>query len=77
MAGEYTRGQKFHMEKKKLSPGRTQMSRLDFFLMSDTLLEVIKGDKILPGYRSDHSIISMKLCFDKNVGGRGFRKFNN
>ena len=30
---------------KKLGPGRTQMSRLDFFLVSDTLLKVIKGEQ--------------------------------
>ena len=53
------------------------MIRLDFFLVSDTLLEVIKGETILPGYRSDHSIITIKLCFDKTERGRGFWKFNN
>ena len=62
---------------KKLGPGRTQVSRLDFLLVSDTLLEVITGETILPGYRSDHSIITIKLCFDKNERGRGFWKFNN
>ena len=53
------------------------MSHLDFFLVSDTLLEVIKGETILPGYRSDHSIITINRCFDKNERGRGFWKFNN
>ena len=50
--------------RKKLGPGRTQMSHLDFFLVSDTLLEVIKVETILPGYRSDHSIITIKLGKD-------------
>ena len=62
--------------RKKLGPGRTQMSLLDFFLVSDTLLEVIKGETILPDYRSNHSIITKKLCFDKNERDRGFWKFN-
>ena len=60
------------MEKKKLGPGRTQMSRLDLFLVSETLLEVIKWETILPDYRSYHSINTIELCFDKNERGRGF-----
>ena len=63
--------------RKKLGPGGTQMIRLDFFLVSDTLFEVIEGETILPGYRSDHTTITIKLCFDKNERGRGFWKFND
>ena len=48
------------------------MSRLDFFLVSDTLLEVIKGETILPGYRSDHSIITIKSVLIKTREAEAF-----
>ena len=58
--------------RKKSSLDHTQMSRLDFFLVSDTLLEVIKVETILPGHRRDNFNTTIKLCFDKNERGRGF-----
>ena len=42
-----------------------QQSRLDFFLFSDTLLPYIKDSKILNGYTSDHSFVSINLEFKK------------
>ena len=34
-----------------------QMGRLDYFLVSNLLTKYICKEKILPGYRSDHSLI--------------------
>ena len=38
-----------------------QQSRLDFFLVSDSLLIETSGVKVTPGYRSDHSLVSLEL----------------
>ena len=54
-----------------------QQSRLDFFLISDTLLPFIKDSNILNGYRSDHSFVSIDLEFKKEERRRNFWKFNS
>ena len=54
-----------------------QQSRLDFFLISDSLLPYIKDSKILNGYRSDHSFVSIDLEFKKEEKRRNFWKFNS
>ena len=54
-----------------------QQSRLDFFLISDTLLPYIKDSRILNGYRSDHSFVSIDLEFKKEERRRNFWKFNS
>ena len=54
-----------------------QQSRLDFFLISETLLPFVKDSKILHGYRSDHSFISMKFEFKKDEKKRSYWKFNS
>ena len=63
--------------KKKLTNGELQAARLDFFLVSETLLQYTYEEKISAGYRSDHSIVSMNIRFNKGLKGRGFWKFNN
>ena len=42
-----------------------QQSRFDFFLTSETLLPFVKETDIIPGYRTDHSFITLKLEFKK------------
>ena len=54
-----------------------KQARLDFFLVSNSLLNFIKWVDILPGYRTDHSIIILDICFNNFKKGRGFWKFNN
>ena len=55
-----------------------QMGRLDYFLVSENMVRFIYNEKILPGYRSDHSLIEVKICFrEKETRGRTFWKFNN
>ena len=63
--------------KRKLQPGVIQMGRLDFFLVSETLINYSLEENISPGYRSDHSLISMSLQFSKSPRGRTFWKFNS
>ena len=58
-------------------PTPFQQSRLDFFLLSDNLLDNIKEADINCGYRSDHSIINVNLSFNDECKKRSFWKFNS
>ena len=51
--------------------------RLDYFLISDTLLDLVNKCPIKSGYRSDHSILELVLTFCKFQRGRGLWKFNS
>lgn len=53
-----------------------QQSRLDFFLLSDYLYWYLEDTDILPGYRSDHSIITLHLSFGTSTKTNTFWKFN-
>ena len=53
-----------------------EMSRLDFFLVSSSLLPFIQKAKIVPSFCSDHSGITLEIDFTKFKRGRGFWKFN-
>ena len=53
-----------------------QQSRLDFFLLSDYLYWHYEDTDILPGYRSDHSIVTLRLSFRKQLKRNTFWKFN-
>ena len=55
-----------------------QQSRLDYFLISDSLTIKVLDVDISPGYRSDHSLVSMSLK-NENIQEkiRGYWKFNN
>ena len=54
-----------------------QQSRLDFFLISEFLINHVQDADIQYGYRSDHSMILLKLSFGKKVKRNSFWKFNN
>ena len=54
-----------------------QQSRLDFFLMSDTLSPFVRDADILPGYKTDHSIITLSLMFGEEEKRQNFWKFNS
>ena len=58
---------------KRLSP--LQRGRLDFFLMTLTLLPFLRNFNIDISYRSDHSIIVLELSEQNH--GKGFWKSNN
>ena len=51
-------------------------ARLDYFLASNSLLDLVHNTDILPGYRSDHSIITLTLKPNKFVKGSGIWKLN-
>ena len=50
--------------------------RLDFFLISDSLCPEITGAEILPGYRTDHSMITILITTATNPRGPGYWKLN-
>ena len=54
-----------------------QQSRLDFFLISETLIPFVKDTKIIHGYRSDHSFIAVDFKFKKEDKNSNFWKFNS
>ena len=53
-----------------------QMARLDYFLITSDWLTRTLQAKIAPGYRTDHSIVSLKLNCENLTRGHGFWKFN-
>ena len=55
-----------------------QQARLDYFLASYTFMDlpVIHNCKILPGYRSDHSLLVLDMLINNFEQGKGIWKFN-
>ena len=53
-----------------------KMSRLDFFLVSSDIMNLLSDITIKPGYRSDHSFVSLSLKCSEGIRGKGFWKFN-
>ena len=53
-----------------------QQSRLDFFLISDALVQFVDDADIQYGYRSDHSMIVLKLAFGKGIKRHSLWKMN-
>ena len=69
-----------HDEKKFTwrKPGREiKLARLDFFLISISLLPYVQKASIEPGFCSDHSPTILDIDFSKFQRGKGFYKFNN
>ena len=50
--------------------------RLDYFMISSSLITAITNADILPGYRTDHSLITIHLAGNNNPRGPGFWKLN-
>ena len=57
------------------NPARKR-ARLDYFIASESLIPIISETNIIPGYRSDHSMITMELKLTEEKRGKGFYKFN-
>ena len=71
----------FHEEKREYTwsrrnPVRKQAS-LDFFLTSFECFLYVYATYIIPGYRTDHSVVTLELTLNENERGRGYLKFNN
>ena len=57
--------------------GNAKFSRLDYFLISNSLLPFIHNVDILPACYSDHCPILLEIDFAKFSRGKGFWKMNN
>lgn len=53
------------------------LTRIDHWLISSQLCNAICEASVLPGIKSDHSIIHIDLGKDKHQRGKGFWKFNS
>ena len=53
-----------------------QQARLDFFLISDTIMSLVKDADIEYGYRTDHSEIRLELKLNENKHQKTYWKFN-
>ena len=53
-----------------------QQARLDYYLASNTFLDLIHKCEILPGYRTDLSMIKLEISITKFQHGKGLWKFN-
>lgn len=53
-----------------------KQGRLDYFLISASLMPFVQKASITPGFCSDHSAIELEIDFSKFIRGRGFWKFN-
>ena len=51
-------------------------TRLDFFLVSFGISNLIKSSSIKPSILTDHSLVDLNLCIQNNKRGPGFWKFN-
>ena len=54
-----------------------KQARLDYFLISENIMQYVKSSKIEMGYRSDHSIVTLMLTFDGFKHGKSYWKHNN
>ena len=50
--------------------------RLDFFLVSQTRLYNCSDTDIIPGFKTDHSMITLNLSLHSNPRGNGFWNLN-
>ena len=50
--------------------------RLDFFLVNQSVANITTLSDIYPGYKSDHSMITLKLSLHSNPRGPGLWKLN-
>ena len=69
-----------HPEDKQYTQRRNnplKQGRLDYFLISSGMTDIVENCSILACYRSDHSIVQLKLAFSKFEIGRGTWKLNN
>ena len=54
-----------------------KQSRLDFFLVTESIVNSVKKSKIETGYKSDHSMVILILAMDNFEHGRLLWKHNN
>ena len=56
---------------------KKQSTRIDYWLISDFIMNAVKGCRIEVGFLSDHSMVTLKLNEGNKARGPGLWKFNN
>ena len=67
-------------DKKKFSWRRrnpVKMARLDYFLVTNSMMDIIENCEIKPSFKSDHCIIELRIKLSNFKLGKGVWKFNN
>ena len=54
-----------------------KQARLDYFIGSNRLMDIVQKCSILPGYRSDHSRLEIEILLDTFKKGKGIWRFNS
>ena len=54
-----------------------KQARLDYFIISSSMTDIINSISIILSYRSDHSIIEININLNEFKHGKGYWKFNN
>ena len=54
-----------------------KQARLDYILISRSLIPQVTDVNIIPGYRTDHSMVELRLGTHNQTRGKGFFKMNN
>ena len=54
-----------------------KQARLDFFLITSHMIDIIHKANIRPSYRSDHSVTEIEIVLNRFKRGKGIWKFNN
>ena len=54
-----------------------QQAKLDFFLVTDPIVSLAEDSDINCGYRTDHSMVLLKLKFNEKTQHKTFWKFNS
>ena len=52
-------------------------SRIDFAFVTMGIVNAITYIEYSPGYKTDHSLLTLKIQINDNLHGPGYRKFNN
>ena len=60
---------------RKMKP-KPSFSRLDYIFVSNTFEQYLDSIQVIPGFRSDHSIVKLQVVIVKNKHGPGYWKFN-
>ena len=55
---------------------KIKQARLDYFICSNTMLDLVTDCNIKPGYWSDHSSVELKIKLNKIIRGKGVWKLN-
>lgn len=67
---------KFEFSFRRLDP-KVTMSRLDYFLLPQSLITQTKQCRLIPRYLTDHSMLLLDVNFKDSPRGPGYWKFNS